>query len=61
MASDGIGQHVKHSNTTNKLKQYMTKYFPSECNAPFEGFIRLSLELDCAAFSGELGMGAGLN
>ena len=59
MASDGIGQHVKYSNTTNKLKQYMTKYFPSECNAPFEGFIRLSLELECPASSGEEGMTVG--
>jgi hypothetical protein len=55
MSPDHIAEHKKFSNTTGKVKQYMTKYYPSECDAPFEGFIRLSLPSDCPASSGDLG------
>ena len=35
MSPDHIAEHKKFSNTTGEVKQYMTKYYPSECDAPF--------------------------
>ena len=47
LASDGIAEHKKYSNTTKKLKYYMTKYYKTGCNPGFSGYIRLSQEVNC--------------
>lgn len=49
LARDGIAEHKKYSNTTKKLKYYMTKYYKSGCNLGFSGYIRLSQEVSCAS------------
>ncbi|MAI13150.1 MAG: hypothetical protein CMM15_03950 [Rhodospirillaceae bacterium] len=49
LASDGIAEHKKYSNTTKKLKYYMTKYYKTGCNPGFSGYIRLSQEFSCAS------------
>ena len=48
LAKDGIATQMKFSNTIKKLMFYMTKYYPSGCGSPFEGFIRLSTPVDCS-------------
>lgn len=49
LARDGIAEHKKYSNTTKKLKYYMTKYYKTGCNPGFSGYIRLSQEANCAS------------
>ena len=49
LARDGIAEHKKYSNTTKKLKYYMTKYYKTGCNLGFSGYIRLSQEVNCPA------------
>ena len=47
LSADGISEHKKYSNTTKKLKYYMTKYYKTGCNPGFAGYIRLSQEVNC--------------